>query len=63
MNQNKLDLEKKSALVVIIHIRKSIKVKGELSEIWVKYLNNNSRMVEVMKMVDKEFMDGISKVL
>lgn len=54
------ELEKKSALVVIEHIKKSIKNKGKLSSAWEKYLENNSRMVEIIKNVDKDFFNTLN---
>lgn len=56
--------EKKSALGVIKQIKKSVEIHGELLDCWKSYLKNMSKhMLEVMKALDKEFMDNILKAL
>ena len=52
--------EKKAANGVIEQIKKSIEKNGKLLDCWKYYLKNMSNhMLEVMKVLDKEFMNSI----
>lgn len=58
------DWQKKSALGVIKQIKKSMELNGKLEDCWKSYLNNmNRHMLEVMKTLDKEFMNSILETI
>ena len=56
--------KRKAAFGVIKQIKKSIETNGKILDCWKYYLKTmNKNMLEIMKGIDKEFMENVLKTL